>query len=204
MPAALEMRKAVPCLVAALAAIAVAPCAAWAAEGAGGGIPVGDLGQAVATIVIFLLLLAVLGKWAWKPIVAQLQRREEGIAQTIQHAQEREKQALELLAQYKKQLEAAEAQAAELLSQARRRAAGEQEKLLGQARQESRRLVQSATVEIEQAKIDALRELYDRTAQLAVDVAAKALRQTLRPEDHRRLVEESLREIAQEASPKND
>lgn len=196
-------RRAFVCLVAALAAIVVVPCAAMAEEASGSGIPTGDLGQAIATIVIFLLLLGVLGKWAWKPIVTQLQQREEGIAQTIQHAQEREKQALELLAKYKKQLDAAEAQAAELLAQARRRAAREQEELLAQAKQESHRLVQSATVEIDQAKKDALRELYDRTAQLAVDVAAKALQRTLGPEDHHRLMEESLREIAQEASGKN-
>lgn len=183
--------------VLAVAAVLFCPAAAFAAEeGGGSGLPTGDLGQAIAAILIFVGLLAVLGKWAWKPIVRQLEQREQGIAQTIAKAQEREQQAQALLAQYKQRLDEAEGQAAEMMNESRRKGAEAHEKLLAEAKQESHRLVQSAQVEIQQAKTDALRELYDATAQLAVQAAGKIIHKTLRVEDHREILEESLREVS--------
>ena len=95
-----------------LAAAAYAACvllgcaSAMAAEGEGGASSgAGDLGQAIATVVIFLLLLAVLGRWAWRPIVSQLQQREQRIADTISAAQKREKEAQDLLESYRKRLD---------------------------------------------------------------------------------------------------
>jgi F-type H+-transporting ATPase subunit b len=155
----------------------------------------GDPGQAIAAIVVFLLLLAVLGKWAWKPIVKQLQLREESIAKQIDDAQRRQKEAQDLLDQYKAQLAAARKEVEELLSRGRREAAQAREQIIASARDEGQKAIDRAGEDIEQAKRKALRELYETTASLAVDVAGKIIRKSLQPQDYRDLVEQSLQEI---------
>jgi F-type H+-transporting ATPase subunit b len=159
----------------------------------------GDAGQSIAAIVVFLLLLVVLGKWAWKPIVKQLQLREDSIANQIQEAQRRQKEAQELLEQYKAQLAAAQKEVEELLSRGRREAAQAREQIVAAARDEGQKAIDHAGEDIEQAKRTALRELYETTAMLAVDVAGKIIKKTLQPQDHRDLVEQSLQEIRSRA-----
>ncbi len=159
----------------------------------------GDLGQAIFTVVIFLVLLAVLGKWAWKPILQQLQQREKGIEDAIARAEKRETEAATVLKDYQLQLESVQLEARELLDQARREAAENGEKVLQAAQEEARKSADSAREAIEQARQEALRELHDHTAQLAVDVAGQVLRKQLSPDDHQRLVRESLEEIRTQA-----
>ena len=59
---------------------------AWADEPQSGGFDFGTLGQAGASLFIFAVLLFILGKWAWKPIISQLEQREKSIADTIAQA----------------------------------------------------------------------------------------------------------------------
>ncbi len=185
------------CLTAAMAVVLVAS-PALAAEGDSA--LTGGPGQAVATIIIFLGLLAVLGKWAWKPLVAQLEKREQSIAKTIEDAQKRQKDAEGLLAQYRARLDKAEAEAQQLLAQSRRDAAAAREKVLAAAQEEAAKAAQSARREIEQAKQEAISELYDTTADLATDVAARLIRKNLTADDRKRMLNESLAEIRQRVS----
>jgi F-type H+-transporting ATPase subunit b len=169
----------------------------------GGGFYPGDLGQAVAAVVIFLLLLAILGRWAWKPLVAQLQRREESIADALKRAEQREKDTQRLLEDYRARMEAADADAQKLMAQARRDALEAGQVVLNAAEQESRKMVNLARQEIDQAKRSALRELRVSTAEMAADLAAGVIGRTLSPEDHARLVAESIQEIGQRGGEGN-
>lgn len=185
-------------IAAAVVGMFAAPSYLQAAQGSGS-MHTGDLGQAIFTVVIFLVLLAVLGKWAWKPILQQLQQREKGIQDAIERAEKRETEAATVLKDYQLQLESVQLEARELLDQARREAAENGEKVLQAAQEEARKSADSAREAIEQARQEALRELHDHTAQLAVDVAGQVLRKQLSPDDHQRLVRESLEEIRTQA-----
>jgi len=160
----------------------------------------GNLGPAISVIVIFLVLLAVLGKWAWKPVVSQLEMREKSIADTIADAQERNSEAEALLAQYRARLDAAAAESKELLATARREAVEAREHVLAAAQQEVQKASESARAEIERAKKEALSELYDKTAQLATEVAGRVIRRNLTSDDRKRLMNDSLEEIRLRAS----
>lgn len=174
---------------------------AAAAEGGEGGPSMfGDAGQAVVTIFIFLVLVFVLGRWAWKPLVTQLEKREKTIAQTIEDAQKRNQEAEELLAQYRARLDAAQAEGAELLAQSRLQAAEARDKVLADAQEQTHKLTESARQDIEQAKKQAVSELYETTAQLAADVAARVLKKQLTPQDHQRLLSESLQDMRERVS----
>ena len=175
---------------------AVLFCAAAASGAEGGGqINPGDIGYAIASLVVFLMLLVVLGRWAWKPIISQLHRREQGIADALRRSEEREKQAQELLAMYRSRLEAAEKEAQELINRGRRDAAEAREGVLTTAREEGQRMIASAREEIEGAKNSALCELEAQAADLATDLAEHLISKSLRDEDYKRLISESLREI---------
>jgi F-type H+-transporting ATPase subunit b len=193
----------------------MAPLAAWfglttavlAVEGssapalhlAAGGTPYpGDLGQAVAALIIFVLLFLVLRKFAWKPIAAQLKRREEDIASKIDDAQKREAKAKELAREYQEQLDHIESRQEEALTAARQEAESEKQQILEGAKEEARQALQRATEEIEAACDKARRDLSGETAQMAASMAEEVLREKLTEEDHRRLVEESTQRITEE------
>jgi F-type H+-transporting ATPase subunit b len=169
---------------------------AWAAEPEGGG---GDLfgtfGQAAASLLIFGILFWILGKWAWKPILSQLEAREKKIADTIEQAQNRQEEAQRLLAQYQARLAAAEEQAAALVAESRKEANVAREKILQHAAEEAQNTAKQLRREIEAAKQEALREAYDSVATLATEIAGRIIRRNLRPEDQRQIVEESLQDI---------
>jgi len=179
-------------------ALALPVTAAAPALGAEGGVYLGDFGQAIAALLIFLALLGILGKWAWKPLVAQLRRREEAIANTIEQAQKRENESRELLDHYRHKLEAVKSEADAILVQARQEAAQARETVLVAAQEESRKSIQAAREEIEHAKRSALQELRQVTAEMAVDLTARLLDKTLTPEEQNRLLEQSLDEIGRQ------
>ena len=160
----------------------------------------GDIGQAIAAVVIFLLLLVVLGKYGWKPIIAQLRRREEGIAKTLQDAQKGQQEAQALLAEYRSRLDQAANEAKDLLGKSRQEATAVREQLLTAAREEARKSTEVARQDIERAKQDALKELYNTTAELAADMASQVLQESLKATDHRQIMAESLEQIRRNAA----
>jgi F-type H+-transporting ATPase subunit b len=155
----------------------------------------GDLGHAIAALVIFGVLLAILGRFAWKPLLAQLHRREETIAEALESSQQREMEAQELLKFYRTRMERAEADAAEVITRGRRDAAASREEVLTAAREEAARTVAQTRRDIAAAKEAALRELRVAAADLAVDLTEQILGRTLKDADQGRLVEESLADI---------
>jgi F-type H+-transporting ATPase subunit b len=178
-------------------AFAVTPllAAASASAAEGGSFDFGGLEQPIASLVIFGILLFILGKWAWKPILSQLEAREKKIADTIEQARLRQEEAQKLLAEYQAKLAAAEEQAAALLTQSRKEANTAREKILQHAAEDAQRTAEQLRREIEAAKQEAMREAYDSLGTLATEIAGKIIRRNLRPEDQKRIVEESLQEI---------
>ncbi len=175
-------------------------CAAGPAAAEGGKLYPGDLGQAIATFLTFCVLLFVLGKYAWKPIVAQLRRREEEVASTVNRAAEQQEEAENLLSHYQSLVEKAEAESKEVLATSRREATEARDQIITDARSESRRAIRTAQEEIRHAKEEVVRELRETTAELAADIAERVLGGGLRPEDHQRLVDQSLEEIRDRAT----
>ena len=184
-----------------LACMAGAVCAlcqrtALAAEGGEpAGPDFGNIGVTIATVAIFVLLLMVLRKFAWKPILAQLKQRETGIADSITEATQREKQAQELLLSYRKRLDQIETEARQILAKGRAEGLEAREKLLADAREEARKIAEEQRRDIERSKQEALKELYDRTAQLAAEMAGQVLSRRLSPDDQRKIMAASLGEI---------
>jgi F-type H+-transporting ATPase subunit b len=155
-----------------------------------------DFGLSFWTAVVFLLVLAVLSKYAWKPISEGLLKRENQIAGEIADAHRQNEEARKLLAEYEKKHVAAHEEIRGLIEQGRRDAEKVGQQVMEKAREEAAIERQRALQQIESATSAALKELADRSATLAVELAGKIVGAQLKAADHSRLIEQSLSEFA--------
>lgn len=154
----------------------------------------------ITTIVIFCVLLAILGKYAWAPIVSGLQARETKIRKSITDAEAAQKAAEAALARYNAQLAEAEAKVRDIINSARADADKIGVAIRTAAQSDAEETKERATREIEAAKNDALTEIYQKTADLATSVAEKIIRRSLNATDQRDLVDQSLSQMQNLAS----
>ncbi|RME37603.1 MAG: ATP synthase F0 subunit B [Planctomycetota bacterium] len=172
----------------------------WAAaeEHGGGGGPspfAGDFGNALWTIVVFLVVLVVLGKFAWGPILGALQQREAFIRESLEEAQKQREEAEARLREYTAKIEAARAEASAIVEEGRRDAEALRAKIQADAKAEADAMLQRAKREIALATDSAVHELYALGAKLATGVASRIIRKELDPADHERLIAESIEEL---------
>lgn len=174
-----------------------APALAAEEQGHGGETNIfnADIGNFVATLIIFGLVVYILGKFAWKPLLNVLNEREQSIRHSLEAAREERVEAEQLLADYKAQITKARDEATAIVEEGRRDADVVARRLQEQARQEAEQVLERARREIKLATDVAVRELYDQTAELAVKVAGGILRKEISPEEHRQLVADSLEEM---------
>ncbi len=184
-------------LAAAGAPAACAMSAAVAAESpeAANNVFAGDIGNALWTMIIFLLVLVVLGKYAWGPLLKGLQARESYIREALEAARRERSDAEARLREYQEKLAAARTEATAIIEEGRRDAEAVKRKLEEQARLESDKMVERAKREIEAATTEATRHLYALSAQLSTELAARILGREVNASDHERLIAESIAEI---------
>lgn len=150
---------------------------------------------AVTTLIVFALLVAILGKYAWGPIASGLKNREEKIRRDIRDAEEARARSEATLKQYQAQLATAEQQVRDLLAKASADAQQLATSIRMNAQQEAEEAKERATRDIETAKNQALSEIYEESATLATNIAEKILRRNLNPDDQRDLVRSSLDQL---------
>jgi F-type H+-transporting ATPase subunit b len=173
--------------------LAVAP--AWAAEGGESNLFAGDIGNAVWTLVIFLLVIVVLGKFAWGPLLSGLQQREEFIRRSLEEAKADRQAAEARLREYEEKLAEANAEAVAIIEKGKSEGetlrAGIEEK----ARDEADKMVDRARREIELAKQTAIKDLYATSSTLATEIASRIVQRELQPADHEKLIADSIDEL---------
>jgi F-type H+-transporting ATPase subunit b len=155
----------------------------WAAE------------QAIWTIVVFIVLLIVLRRYAWGPILEGLRKREEHIRLAVEEAKLARLETQKAQDHFKEEMARAYAEIPKVMEQARRDAAKLQEEMKTKAAGEIQADRDRLRREIETARDQALQELWNQTATLATLISAKAIGRSLNIEDHRRLTEEALAEV---------
>jgi len=150
---------------------------------------------AVVTAVIFVLLLLVLGKFAWGPILEALDRRERGIAENIAAAAAQREEAKHLLNQYESKLSGTSDQIREMLEEARRDAEATKAGIIAEAKTASQAEQQRALREVRNATDAALRQLAETSANLAVDLAGRIVKHELSASDHAGLIRDAVAQL---------
>jgi len=154
-----------------------------------------DPGLFLWTILTFLVLLGLLAKFAWKPLLAMLDRREEIIRQSLDDA-EKAKQELQRLQQESKEiLSKARVEAQSILAKTR----SEAEKLKGEIRQQAKAqadsILRDAEKQIQVETKKALAVIKNEIVDLSLLVASKLIKRNLSKEDNQSLIEESLKQV---------
>lgn len=161
----------------------------------------GDLGNAIWTLIIFALVLVVLGKYAWGPILSNLQARENFILESLEKAKKEREEAEARLRAYEEKLAAARAEASAIVDEGRRDADAVKRHIEEQTRHEADQMIARARREIQIATDTATKELYTLSARLATDMASRIIRKELTPQDHERLIAESISALNSRTQP---
>lgn len=147
---------------------------------------------AVYSLVVFLVLMALLSKFAWPKIAAALDARDRAISDNIAAAQEKHDQAAALLAEHQAKINAAAEEVRQMLEEARRDAEATKGQIVTEAREAADAERQRALRDIENAKDGAVKGLAEQSAALAVDLASRVVRQEISQERQSEIVREAL------------
>ncbi len=158
-----------------------------------------DPGVGVWTILTFVLLLIVLKKFAWKPILESLDARDKAIQGSLDQAARIQAENGRLAEEQKRILAEAKTQAGEIVQTARESAEGLKKSVEIAAQEEKRRILASATQEIEASKQAAIADLKKTTADLSIGIAEKLIRQNLDDAKNRALVDQLIQEVSRKA-----
>lgn len=146
-------------------------------------------------IVAFLVVLGILWRWVYPPVMRVAERRERAVEAGLRKAQEAEQRLSEVREEVATTLEAARAEAREVLSRAHREASADVGEVRSRARREADALAEQARQGIADELDRALRELRAQETALVAAAADRVLGESLDPEAHRRLIERSLASV---------
>ena len=147
---------------------------------------------AIYTFVVFLLLLAILAKVAWPKISVALVEREKRIEGNIAAAEAKHEESKRLLAAHEAKLASAAAEVRALLEEARRDAESTKDEIVAEARAAAKAERDRAVREIELASDQALKNIAESSANLAIELAGKVIRESINPAKQQELVRSAL------------
>ncbi|WP_121610553.1 F0F1 ATP synthase subunit B [Mesobacillus foraminis] len=167
-----------------------------AAEGAShaAGINGGDI---LFQLVMFLVLLALLKKFAWGPLMGIMKQREEHIAGEIKAAEQSRGEAQKNLEEQRELLKQARQEAQVLIENAKKQGDVQRDEIIALARTESDRIKQSAKQEIETQKEQAVAAIREQVASLSVLIASKVIEKELSAADQEKLINEYIIEAGE-------
>ena len=184
-------------LAATLVVLASLPRALFAQGGGEGGGSLYDIntGLSAWTLIVFAVLVVLLGKFAWKPILEAVEAREKGIRSALDEAAAKNAEAAKLLDEHRAQIADARRQASELIAEGR--AAGEtvRKQIEEKARVEAQGMVDRARGAIERERDAAIQALRKESVDLALAAASRLMQQNLDQAKDRALVERYLAEL---------
>ncbi|WP_422822750.1 F0F1 ATP synthase subunit B [Ureibacillus thermosphaericus] len=151
-----------------------------------------NLGDILATLVIFFVLMALLKKFAWGPLMGIMKQREELVASEIDAAENARKEAAKALEEQKALLKEARTEAQKIIESAKKQAEAQRDEIVETARQEANRLKESAVREIETEKEKAIASLREEVVSLSVLAASKVLEKEISEEDNSALIKETI------------
>jgi F-type H+-transporting ATPase subunit b len=154
-----------------------------------------DPGLYIWTIVTFLVLLGLLARFAWRPLLDALEKRQDVIRKSLDDARQARQELEQVKTEAAKLLSQARAEAGEIISRTRSDAARFADEMKQKARTDAEALVKHAERQIEMQTARAMETIRRETVDLSVEIASKILRRSISKEDNERLIDETLKEM---------
>lgn len=147
------------------------------------------------TLLIFIVLIFLLGKFAYKPLLAAVESREQALQRALDEAKRDRDEAAAILAEHRRQLDAARGEAQRFIAEGRATAEKMRAEMLEATRTQQQELLERAKRDIEQEKSRAIMELRREAVDLAIAGASKVIEKDLDSGANRQLVESFLGSI---------
>ena len=151
-----------------------------------------NFGDIFVTLFVFILLMFLLKKLAWGPLMGIMKQREDLIASEIEAAETTRVESHQLLEQQRALLKEARTEAQAIVENAKHQGDAQREEIITTARAEATRLKESAVREIETEKEKAIAAVRAEVVSLSVLAASKVLGKEISEEDNRALIEETI------------
>ena len=154
-----------------------------------------DPGLFVWTILTFLLLLFVLAKFAWKPLLKMLNDREELIRSSLEDAEKAKEKLEKVNAEGEAIINQARSEAQSILSEGKAAAAKLKDETLDVAKEQAKQIASEAEKQINIEKDKAIAEIKSEVVNLSMSIAEKLINKNISPEDNKALIDESLSSV---------
>lgn len=147
------------------------------------------------SIVVFVILVVVLWKFVLKPVNNMISKRQEEIRGKIDDADRKSLEANDYLEEQKKSIDKARGEAKKIIDEGKEAARKIKEEIEHQASEKSKLMVKDALTEIRSEKDRSINEVKDEMVDIALSASQKMISRTLSEEDHKKLIEESLKDL---------
>ncbi|GAE31305.1 F0F1 ATP synthase subunit B [Halalkalibacter hemicellulosilyticus] len=154
-------------------------------------------GSILYQLIAFLTLLFFLKKFALKPLLGVMEKREQIVNDNLDSAEKTRKEAEELIANQTKELEKAKEEANEIIQNAKKLSEQQGQDIIAQARENAERLKDAALAEIQREKEQAVASLREEVADLSVLIAQKVITKELDANEQEKLVADYLKEVGE-------
>ncbi len=151
-----------------------------------------NLGDIIVTVLFFTILMVLLKKFAWGPLMGVMQQRAELISSEIEAAEQSRLESQKLLEEQRALLKEARDNAQAIVENARKQGETQREELISAARSEVSRMKEAATLEIATEKEKAVAAVREEFVSLSILAASKVLGKEVSEEDNRALIEETI------------
>ena len=160
-----------------------------------------DPGLYIWTIVTFLLLVGLLAKFAWRPLLAALDARQEAIRRSLDDVRQAKQDLEKVHAESAKILAQARAEADAIMSSTRTDVNQFREEMRQKARTEAEGIVKNAERQIELETARALQQIRHEAVDISVNIASKLLQRNVSKDDNARLIEDTFKQIEASERP---
>ena len=154
-----------------------------------------DPGLFIWTILTFLLLLTVLAKFAWKPLLKMLKDREDLIRSSLEDAEKAQTELANLNAEREEIINKARSEAQSILSEGKVAASKLKDETLKAAKDQAKSILTDAEKQIRIEKHKAIEEIKSEVVDLSLSVATKLIKKNISREDNQTLIDESLENV---------
>ena len=168
---------------------------AFGSEGSSGSLIDINPGLMIWTLVTFVLLLFILKKVAWKPILTALDQRETAIKESLEKAEKAKEEAQRILYENQASLSKAEEESRKIVEQGRVYAEKLKEQMLKDSKEQAQKILSEATAEIDRKKEAAFGELKSQIADLVIQTTEKVLGETVDKNIHKKITDKYINEI---------
>jgi F-type H+-transporting ATPase subunit b len=161
----------------------------------------GNVGNALWTLVIFVLVVILLGKFAWGPVLGLLKQREEFIHKSLSDAKHDRDEAEARLKEYAAKLQSAQREAIGIVEDARRDAERLREELRERAKAEAETMIKNAERQVQLETSRALQQIRKEAVDLSVTIASKLLQRNISKDDNEKLINDAIKQMESTAQP---